>query len=202
MGASRLKFVSPTWDKIYSQSILLAEKLRRHDDGGHYDSLVGVSRGGLALARIMSDLLSIQKVLITRCEYYTDLGTTRKKPIISQKISGEIRGENVLLVDDVADTGGSLIELKRYLLSKKPRKVTIATLYIKPWTKVMPDYHVASTSSWIIFPWELLEAIQSISSKSTKDGGSALLRKTHIPERYLRRLKALDEMANKDVSSN
>ncbi|HZW58078.1 MAG TPA: phosphoribosyltransferase [Nitrososphaerales archaeon] len=186
-----MKFISPSWDKIYSQSISLAERLKRYDDGGQYDTLVGVSRGGLALARIMSDLLAVQRVFITRCEYYTDLGTTRKKPVITQKISGELKGQRVLLVDDVADTGGSLIELKKYLASKKPRKVTIATLYIKPWTKVMPDYYVASTSAWIIFPWELLEAIQSISSKK-KDGGSALLRRTNIPPKYLKRLKALN----------
>ena len=148
-----MKFICPSWDRIYSQSITLAEKLSEGQDGG-FDCIVGVSRGGLPLARIMSDLVSVQNVMITRCEYYTDVGKTLKRPVITQEIQGDISRKNVLLVDDVADSGESLLVLKKYLFSKKPKDVTLATLYIKPWAKILPDYYVSKTRAWIVFPWE------------------------------------------------
>ena len=137
----------------------------------------------------MSDLLSLQNVMIARCEYYTDVGETRKRPVITQEIQGDIAHKSVLLLDDVADSGESLIVLKKYVLRKKPAKLSIATLYVKPWAKFMPDYFVAKTSAWIVFPWELLEAMKSVNAKD----GFASLKGIGIPENYFRRLVLLDE---------
>jgi uncharacterized protein len=182
-----LKFVSPSWDGIYTQSIELATRLRKSEHWP-FDVIVGVSRGGLALTRILSDLLDIDNVVITRCEYYSDLAKTKRTPVITQKIQDNLRGKNVLLVDDVSDTGKSLIAIKRYLNSKRPRSLTIATAYLKPWTKVVPDYYVKETDAWIIFPWELYEAVKSLSKRV----GNSAVAKTHIPSRYLQMLHRMD----------
>jgi hypoxanthine phosphoribosyltransferase len=183
-----MRFICPSWDWVYSQSITLAEKLlKRH--GGDFDAIVGVSRGGLPLTRIMSDLLSVQNVMITRCEYYTDVGTTLRRPVITQKIQGDISRKKVLLVDDVADSGESLLVLRNYLFSKKPKEITLATLYIKPWAKTLPDYYVSKTSAWIVFPWELLEAMKYVNAKS----GFSAIGKIGLPQVYLKRLSSFDE---------
>ncbi len=179
-----MKFVAPSWERIFLQSVTLAEMLL-HDAGRRgFDCIVGVSRGGLVPTRLMSDLLEIQNVMITKSEYYTDLGRRRKRPIITQKIVENLAGKRVLLVDDVADTGESLVEIKKYLLSKKPKSVTVATLYIKPWSKVIPDYYTQRTDSWIIFPWERYEAIKSLISRN----GRTVLRQTGLPCRVINRV--------------
>ncbi|MGI0079667.1 MAG: phosphoribosyltransferase [Nitrososphaerales archaeon] len=179
-----MKFVAPTWESIFSQSVRLAEKLL-HDWGpGGFDCIVGVSRGGLVLTRLMSDLLEIQDVMITKSEYYTDMGRRKKKPVITQKIQGNIFKKNVLLVDDVADTGESLIEIERYIESKKPKALTVATLYIKPWSKVVPDYYVSKTDAWIIFPWERFEAVKSLTMKT----GKKILDQTGMPPYIVKRM--------------
>jgi hypoxanthine phosphoribosyltransferase len=182
-----LKFIAPSWDEILSKSIRLAEKIRASENF-QFDCIVGVSRGGLPLTRIMSDLMDIQNVMITRCEYYNDIGEKKKKPIITQKIQGNISDRNVLVVDDVADTGESLIVIKSYLELKRPSQVKIATVYIKPWCKVLPDYYVSKTEKWIIFPWEYYEAIKSLSATNSKD----ILAKTHIPPKYIDMLYRMD----------
>jgi uncharacterized protein len=107
--------------------------------------------------------------------------------LVTQELQSSIYGKSVLLLDDVADSGESLLVLRRYLLSKRPRKVTIATLYIKPWTRITPDYYVARTKAWIIFPWELVEAIKSVMSK----GGIRAVTSTRIPSKYVKRLRPL-----------
>ncbi len=182
-----MKFIAPSWDEVLAKSIKLAENIRK-TERFQFDCIIGVSRGGLALTRIMSDLLDIQNVMITRCEYYTDIGEKKKKPVITQKIQGNISGRNVLVVDDVADTGESLLVIKSYLESKRPNQVKIATIFIKPWCKVMPDYFVSRTDAWIIFPWEYYEAIKSLSATNNKD----ILSKTRIPPKYIEMLYKMD----------
>jgi len=136
----------------------------------------------------MSDLLDIQDVMITRCEYYTDIGEKRKKPVITQKVQGKISGRKILVVDDVADSGESLTVIKSYLESKRPVDLKISTIFIKPWCKMIPDYFVAKTDAWIIFPWEYYEAIKSLSATNSKD----VLSNTRIPEKYVDMLYKMD----------
>ena len=183
-----MKFIAPSWDEVFAKSIKLAENIRK-TERFQFDCIIGVSRGGLALTRIISDLLDIQNVMITRCEYYTDIGEKKRKPLITQKIQGNISGKNVLVVDDVADTGESLLVIKSYLESKRPEQVKISTIFIKPWCKIMPDYFVSRTDSWIIFPWEYYEAIKSLSATNNKD----ILSKTHIPAKYIDMLYKMDK---------
>ncbi len=190
-----MKFVAPSWERIFSQSVTLAEMLVRDAGKRGFDCIVGVSRGGLVLTRLMSDLLEIQDVVITRSEYYVDLGKRRRKPIITQRIQESLAGKRVLLVDDVADTGESLVEIKKYLMSKKPECLTMATLYIKPWSRVIPDYYVQKTNAWIIFPWERYEAVKSLRIKN----GKRILAQTKMPRKIIRRmLEFADHDAKKE----
>jgi uncharacterized protein len=184
----RLKYISPSWDEILGKSIKLAENIRTAEKSS-FDCIVGVSRGGLALTRIMSDLLDIQDVMITRCEYYSDIGEKKKRPLITQKIQSNVSGKNILVVDDVADTGESLLVIRKYLRSKSPKQVKISTIFIKPWCKIVPDFYVSKTDAWIIFPWEYYEAIKSLSATNSKD----ILSKTHIPTKYIEMLYKMDK---------
>jgi hypothetical protein len=38
-----------------------------------------------------------------------------------------------------------------------PAEIKTATLYIKPWTKYVPDYYAEQVNEWVIFPWETEE---------------------------------------------
>jgi hypoxanthine phosphoribosyltransferase len=187
-----LKFISPSWDNIFEQSVKLAQKIR-YDQSKigtpKFQVIIGVSRGGLVLARLISDLLEIDDVVITKSEYYSGMGKKNKKPTITEKIHRNISGKNVLLVDDVSDTGESLIEIKKHVQSKKPKYLAVATLYLKPWSKRVPDYYVSKTDAWIIFPWELYESYKLLKSR----GGLRLLNRSKIPAWAIKRLKNYDE---------
>ncbi len=184
-----MKFIAPSWESIFSQTMKLAERVRAADRNLRYDLIVGVSRGGLVVTRLMSDLLTLDKVQIVRSEYYNDLGKRNQRPVITQKIQTRIAGKRVLLVDDVADTGESLIEIKRYLLSKRPAVLKLATLYVKPWSKIVPDFYAKKTDAWIVFPWERYEALKSLLGQKK---GRQLLKNSGIPQRMLVRLQKFD----------
>ncbi|WP_243666043.1 phosphoribosyltransferase [Vulcanisaeta sp. JCM 16159] len=67
----------------------------------------------------------------------------------------------MLVVDDVTDTGKTLAVARDILRFYGAREVRTATLYVKPWSKIKPDYYVGTTDKWILFPWEVGEVIRS-----------------------------------------
>ncbi len=149
------------------------------------------------LTRIMSDLLEVDDVNIIKCEYYSGLGRTKARPVITQSIRSDIAGKRVLVIDDVADTGNSLQTIGEYLESKKAKSLRVATLYVKPWSKAMPHYYVSTTSAWIIFPWELHESLKLLSTGKFK----ASLSSTHIPRKYAKMLFKIDDQLARLKSS-
>jgi len=165
-----LKFEIPTWDKIYEFLLNLAEKIR--EDKFKPDVIVGVSRGGWPPARVMSDLLENPEIANVKAEFYLGVAQTKGEPLITQPVSVSVRDKEVLLMDDVADTGKSLRLVKGHLKEKGATEVKIATIYYKPWSVVFPDYYAKETRSWIIFPWERKESIRNIIKRYKKEGKS------------------------------
>jgi hypoxanthine phosphoribosyltransferase len=185
-------YVAPGWDEVYAMLLDLALKIRK--SGFKADLIVGVSRGGWAPARILSDLLENARTANIRIEFYTGLAKTASKPIVTQPISLDtIGGKHALVVDDVSDTGESLKLALEHLLKMGASTVKTVTIYYKPHSIFKPDYFAESTSDWIIFPWERLEATRLLideAKSSGRDMGSVreILRKCNFSEATIDRL--------------
>lgn len=63
--------------------------------------------------------------------------------------------KKVLLVDDIIDSGETLIEIKRILHEKYPDiSFMIATIYYKDTALLHPDFFVKHADDWIEFFWD------------------------------------------------
>jgi hypoxanthine phosphoribosyltransferase len=165
-----MNILTISWDDIQSDLLTLADKITA--SGFSPDMIVGIARGGWVVARILSDLLDVNDLASVKISFYKGVYDTAKKPLIVQPISESSKGKRVLIVDDVADSGESLILAKNHILENGARDIKIATLHLKPWSKVVPDYYIESTESWILYPWELRETLGHlirIWSKETND---------------------------------
>lgn len=185
MSESR-EYVAPSWDKIYEMIVDLALVIRA--SGFKPDLIVGVSRGGWAPGRILSDLLENPHTANIKIEFYVGIEKTEGKPVVTQPISEDISKKNVLVVDDVADTGESLKLALDHVLEKGAGKIMTATVYYKPHSKCKPDFFADTTSNWIIFPWERLEATKLLLEEAKAEGRSldsvrAVLKKCGIEGR-------------------
>jgi len=149
-----MNYLYTDWNELEQLCRLLADKCRDY----HPDVLVGISRGGLVPVRLLSDYLANPHVAIMRIEFYLGIGKTKDKPEITHPLTIEVKDKKVLIVDDVSDSGKSLIEAKGYIEKLGAREVRVATLHFKPHSSYRPDYHVGETSAWIIYPWEKNEA--------------------------------------------
>lgn len=161
-------FEVPSWDEIYEKLLSLAEKMRK--DGFQPDIIVGISRGGWPPARVMSDLLGNTKLANVTVEFYVGIAETTDEPVITQPVSMSIEGKNVLLFDDVADTGKSLRLVKDHLIINGAKSVKTAVIFYKPWSVIVPDYYETKTGSWVVFPWERKETVRCLIANCRNEG--------------------------------
>ncbi|MBS7288411.1 MAG: phosphoribosyltransferase, partial [Candidatus Freyarchaeota archaeon] len=139
-------------------------------DGLSFDVIVGIARGGWVVARMMSDLLSVRHVGSVAVEFYSNVGERMKEPAVTQPLSTDVAGRSVLLCDDVADSGHSLRVVIGHLKERGVGALKVATLHLKPWSVVTPDYYGDVTDAWVIYPWELFESIESVYRKLEEEG--------------------------------
>jgi hypoxanthine phosphoribosyltransferase len=183
------EYTSPSWDTIYELLVDLALRIRK--SGFKSDLIVGVSRGGWAPARILSDLLENSHTANVKIEFYVGIEETSRKPVVTQPISENITDKRVLVVDDVADTGESLKVALEHVRDKGAGEVKTVTVYYKPHSVFKPDFFAGVTSNWIIFPWERLEATKLLLSEASSEGRSA-----DSVRRILRRCGIDDKLAD------
>ena len=161
-----MKYLFVTWEDLEDLVARLANKI--YESGYRAELIVGVSRGGLVPTRLLSDYLNVRDVIVLGVSFYEALGKPSKEPRITHPLSRDIRSKRVLLIDDVSDTGGSLILARSHVLSFSPGSLLVCTLHRKPWSKFHPDIYVDETDRWIIYPWEKAEAAGEIVDKSAE----------------------------------
>ncbi|MCQ5337203.1 MAG: phosphoribosyltransferase [Candidatus Methanomethylicia archaeon] len=181
-----MKILVVDWNKIQSSVLSLANKIL--NSKYHPDMIVGIARGGWIVARLLSDLLSIKNLASLRIEFYKGIGKKDYKPIITQPISEPPDGKSVLIVDDVVDSGESMNLAKQYIVSMGAKDVKIATIHMKPWSKITPDYYVEIVDAWIIYPWEIRESIEQLINmwkEESKESIRDKLISIGIPKEYI-----------------
>lgn len=161
--AANTQYEVPTWNQIYDMLLDLANKIQ--GDGYKPDVIIGIARGGLVPARILSDFLETPELAIIQIEYYVSIAQTRQEPILKKSLHTQITDKKALLVDDVSDTGKSLQLAKNHLQQQGAKEIKTATLYAKPQTITKPDYCEKQTSNWIVFPWDAKETVRKIIQK-------------------------------------
>jgi hypoxanthine phosphoribosyltransferase len=171
------KYFSLSWKDIEKDVTKLAKQISPRPT-----AIIGIARGGVVIARLLSDLLDMQKIRFFGLRFYKSVDKREKKIEIYQRLKENLKKDDVLLVDDVADTGKSIKVGKQLVLSLKPKDLKIATLYIKPWSNFKPDYFVKTFDGWVIFPWEKNEFIREISKKYTKDEVNKIIKRLSIKE--------------------
>ena len=184
----------PTWSQIYELLLCLSQKIQ--SQRYNPDVIVGISRGGLVPARILTDLLETPQLSIIQIEFYADINQTFQKPSLKQPLTVNVAGKKVLLVDDIADSGESLKLAKNHLQDQGAQEIKTATLYKKPQSAIIPDFYEKQTTKWVVFPWETKETLRKITQKNqgkrTLNQEVAKLVKAGLPKQLAERLLKLN----------
>jgi len=173
-----IRFLPIGWEQLQADCFKLAEEIE--EAGLGLKRIVAISRGGLVVARLFSDFLKLPISSFTIVSYVS-VGKTGK-PKVVEELGVEIEGERVLLVDEIVDHGTTLTKAGEYLKGFGPKQVWTAVPYIKPWSKVVPDFWRVKTDRWVVFPYEVRETIEDLVKIWRQEG----IGEREMEERFLK----------------
>ena len=166
-----LTFETVEWDHVYSLLLEIADGIKESEFKA--DVIVGISRGGLLPARILSDLLDNTHLANIKVEFYVDIDQTKEVPVITQPVSVSVKDKRVLIVDDITDSGQSF-RLVWETLAQEAAEVKTVTIYHKPCSCFTPDIYAQETEAWVIFPWEFRETTKKLGKRLLEEGKSMI----------------------------
>lgn len=138
------------YENFKEDTVSLVKQVKEFSPHG----IIGIARGGLALAHCLAEGLELREVQTLRTELYDD---TQKREFISvfnQCVFTE-DVKKIIVVDDIADSGDTLDAVMNDLRGKHPNiEFKSATLFYKKTSVYEPDYWVNEANEWIEFFWE------------------------------------------------
>ncbi len=147
------KMFPVSWDQFHRDARALAWRLHA---AGPFEAIVCVTRGGLVPAAIVARELNvrlIETVCVSSYQDYQNQGALKVIKGVAESIVkvGDGKGQGVLIVDDLVDTGKTAKVVRDIL----PR-AHFATVYAKPMGRPQVDTFITEVSqdTWIYFPWD------------------------------------------------
>ena len=152
------------WNLFYNLARQVANKI--NGSGYKPDLIVGLARGGWVLARVLCDLIGVKDLVSLKVEHWGITATPDGKAKLKYPFKVDLTGKNVLVVDDITDTGESMHVAVEYIQSLNPSEIRTAALRHITSSKFMPDYFGEEISwRWVIFPWNFTEDMCNIVPK-------------------------------------
>ncbi len=117
-----------------------------------FDAILGIARGGLSMAQMLGEYYELREVYSINTIGYED---TYKNDSVEVFNIPELKdAKRVLIVDDIVDSGDTLIEVLAVLYEKYPNITFLtASLFYKKTAKISPMWYVKEPKGWIEFFW-------------------------------------------------
>ena len=119
--------------EIAARTNNLARQITDHYKGTEQLVVVGLLRGSFVfIADLVRRLaLPVEVDFMTVSSYCNDTVSSRQVRII-QDLETVIKNRDVLIVEDIVDTGHTLSQVQKILLTRSPKSLSICTLLNKP----------------------------------------------------------------------
>jgi len=172
-----------SWELFEKLAKNVAKSIRK--DGFQPDFMVGLARGGWVLSRVLCDFLGVKDLVSLKVEHWGVTATPDGKAQIKYPFDIDLSGKNVLVVDDITDTGESMLVAVEYVKSKNPASIKTAALRHIDGSKFTPDYYGDVISwRWVVFPWNFVEDMCNLVPKASEDTDSLGEIKKRMKERF------------------
>lgn len=154
-----------SWDQFHRDARALAWRLSGVNS--EWKAIVCITRGGLVPAAIIARELGvrlIETVCVASYHEYSEQGALKVLKEVSSDLTSD-GGKNVLIVDDLTDTGKTARIVREML-----PEAHFAAVYAKPMGRPLVDTFITEVSqdTWIFFPWDLGLTFQAPIGKETR----------------------------------
>jgi hypoxanthine phosphoribosyltransferase len=146
----------------------LIEKLalQVHEANWEFDQILCLARGGLRIGDVLSRIFDKPLAILTTSSYRNDAGTTQGTLDIAQSVTmtaARLEGR-VLLVDDMVDSGVTLVRVCEHLKLNYTGITELRTgvLWFKAHSCIRPDFFIQKleTNPWIHQPFEIYDSLK------------------------------------------
>ncbi|WP_297192981.1 phosphoribosyltransferase family protein [uncultured Campylobacter sp.] len=140
-----------SYDEFKEDVKILARQIKKDFNP---DAIVAVARGGLSLAHSLATALSNRNLFVLNSIHYDD---TKKLDYIKIFNIPDLKEfKKVIIVDDLVDSGESMMEIKKVLSEKfKEIDFKVATIFYKDKAIFKPDFYAKEAFGWIDFYWDI-----------------------------------------------
>lgn len=154
----------PSWEYLSNACKKVTRKMKQ--DGFKPDIVIALSRGGFVPARCVCDMLVVKDLVSIKVDHWGITASKDGKAKIRYPLNIDLTGKKVLIVDDITDSGDSMLVSTDFIRGLNPAEIRTATaLHIKT-SKFKPDYYGEEIEwKWVIFPWNYVEDMCNIIPK-------------------------------------
>ena len=159
------------WEYIYGLCRDVADDVK--DADFEPDVVVALARGGWFGGRCLCDFLGLDDLTSLKVEHYVGTAEQGDEAQVRYPLpEGSVAGKDVLVVDDIADTGESIETAAECVRERGPASVRTATLQLLDTSDHEPDFvgERLDEWTWVVYPWnfveDMVELVGGVMSKS------------------------------------
>ena len=165
----------PSWDELYGYIKEIAKKIKK--DNYRPDIVIALSRGGFVPARVICDLMIIKDLVSIKVDHWGVTASKDGKAHLRYPIDVDLTGKKVLIVDDITDSGESMIVAKEFVQKLNPKEIKTAAIFNIKHSKFVPDYYGKEIDwIWVMWPWNFIEDMCNILPKVLNESKATSLK--------------------------
>ena len=169
---NKIKCELKSWDEMRAACEKIAEKIINSNYKA--DIIIAIARGGLVPAMNLSDTLGIKDLICLQVEHWGKTAEKDAKAELKHGINIDLSKKNVLIADDISDTGDSLEITYKFIEKLNPGNIKVATIHYVNTSKFKPDFYaevVDRTNEfiWAVYPWNIVEDTINLIGKLKSD---------------------------------
>jgi len=145
--------------------------------------VVALTRGGWIPGRILCDFIGLHDLVGLKIEHYVGTALMEDEAIVKYTVDERaVKDKNVLIIDDITDTGKSIESARDYILKLNPKDIKTAVLQFLFTSNAKIDFYAEYLDewAWIIYPWNFIEDMVNIISRIMREGDKDYWSKTDI----------------------
>lgn len=121
-----------------------------------FDWYLPLSRGGLVPATLLAYKTNVKKIDCLCIYSYNDVSKTNGEITLIHKDFSHLKGQRVLIIDDIADSGKTLTVVCDYFKDKELQDLKTLTVFYKDQSIFKPDFYFTAVENdlWMNFIWD------------------------------------------------
>ena len=143
MSQEKIRVLIPE-EKIEDRIVQLAEQISR-DYQGETVKLVCILKGSIIFTCELAKRLTVPVLFdFMQVSSYGSGTKSSGSVVIKKELDEDIKGDNVIIVEDIVDSGNTLSQLVPILKAREPKSLKVCTLLDKPDRRTAPidvDYN-------------------------------------------------------------